>query len=138
MKESSARLARATPRRPPARARMQPSARAPWKSLQAEAPRAERRAISRSRVMERASWALARLMQAMRRTLRTAAKRSQTLVVVLRTMTCLSGWMSVARATVGGDHLLGGIWRGMLGQTGASWAWAWAGVAPGLRRPRAT
>ena len=62
-------------------------------TMAAEAPRAERTAASRSRATKRASCALARLMQAMSRTLRTAAMRSQRREAVLPTSTSFMGWM---------------------------------------------
>ena len=69
------------------------SARADCMMREAGAPRAERTAASRSRLTRRASCVLARLMQAMRRTLRTAAMRSQRRVEVRPTRTSFMGWM---------------------------------------------
>jgi hypothetical protein len=78
---------------PPMSERMATSARADCRRCAVEAPRAERTAASRSRLTNRASWALARLMQAMSRTLRTAARRSQRRAAVRPTRTSFMGWM---------------------------------------------
>ena len=92
LKRCTARFARETPRTPPAMDKRQTSASEVCMRLQAEAPRAERRAASRSRAADRASCALARLTQAMSRTLSTAANKSHRLRVVLPTMASLRGW----------------------------------------------
>ena len=94
---SIAKTARAAPRAPPRTARMTLSARKRLKSRPRPEPRALRIATSRSRAAERASSRLATFAQAMRRTKRTAACRTQSATLSSPTYMSSRGWARAPR-----------------------------------------
>ena len=133
---SSAITASRMPLAPPTVARIAFSISEPQTSRHVGAPRALQTLVSRYRMNVRASWAFARLSDAISRRPATAAMRNQRPTVALPTIASRIGWRAACRGSGPLSRSCAGIWRTICTSRELSSAWALSIVTPDLRRPR--